>query len=445
MTLDNIKVVVYLVTNAFNVYVVKIFLDHFLVKRRVSKKMLFGAYFCFYALNSGIFLMSKMQPVPAVAMINSLVLIFCVSLCYKAALKNQIMYSIFSLILGAATENIVVYLASTFSNTTYLETVAQSVSFIIMYITSKILFYIFVKIICRCFSKTDDYEIPFSYWLATFIVPISSLFITWVIMRQSTNTGYQLNEITTVAMALLLLINFLIFFLYEQIISFSRIKTQNALLSLQNDYYAKQYKIMEESDAETRRLRHDLRGHLSALKTYADNGDIGEIDSYIGSLLGKTEYTGTFSSCGILAIDGVINLKMNEAAKLGAKIGVTVNVPGNLEIKPVDMTIILSNILDNAVEACQHVEPGERFINIHMEYEKKNMFINVVNSCDDSLTAKSNNGMITTKQNMNGEKHGLGLDNVRSVVKKYDGTVTVDKEPQKFICSILLYSVVRPK
>lgn len=184
---------------------------------------------------------------------------------------------------------------------------------------------------------------------------------------------------------------------------------------------------------------------MSAIKTYADNGDVREIDSYIGSLLGKAEYTGTFSSCGILAIDGVINLKMNEAARLGAKIGVSVNVPGDLEMNSVDMTVILSNILDNAVEACQHVELGKRFINIKMEYEKKNMFMTVENSCDDYLTAKSKNGLITTKQNMDGEIHGLGLDNVRSVVKKYDGTVTVDKEPKKFICSILLYSVERPK
>ena len=110
-------------------------------------------------------------------------------------------------------------------------------------------------------------------------------------------------------------------------------------------------------------------------------------------------------------------------------------------IKEVDLCIIVGNILDNALEACERAQEkravkkqvGQPFIHVHMGAIKKCLFLEVRNRTD--LEGRQE---ICGSRKESPKGHGLGLGNIKSAVANYNGAVHIEVENYVFTISVLL-------
>jgi len=87
---------------------------------------------------------------------------------------------------------------------------------------------------------------------------------------------------------------------------------------------------------------------------------------------------------------------------------------------------IISNLLNNAIEACEKIQEDKRIIEFEIVGYNSQIFISVCNSYDMESIINQKQKFITTKEDK--LNHGIVLENVRMTVKKYDGDMRISQE-----------------
>lgn len=140
------------------------------------------------------------------------------------------------------------------------------------------------------------------------------------------------------------------------------------------------------------------------------------------------------SNTGNIVIDSIINFKYEEAYKKKIYFNLDIKVPPNMEVEDFDITIILGNLLDNAIQAVDKIE--DKKINISIKYDKGRLLIKVSNKFNEYLVY--NNGeLVSTKKDK--ENHGLGIKNIKDVLDKYKGEINFSTYDSLFSVNIILY------
>ena len=131
-------------------------------------------------------------------------------------------------------------------------------------------------------------------------------------------------------------------------------------------------------------------------------------------------------------IDAIINSKIEESAHINATFIYQVRLPyPDVKISPVDICAVLSNQLDNAIEACELLPVAEeRFISLEIWKRESFIFIRVINRTDKD-TENKDQLFVSSKKDMSG-MHGLGIKNIRETVEKYGGSLEMTCEKGYF-------------
>ena len=129
--------------------------------------------------------------------------------------------------------------------------------------------------------------------------------------------------------------------------------------------------------------------------------------------------------------DTLVNLKRSVAEKHHIAFMVHGTLPQKLVVENMDLSNILGNLLDNALEASLKEQDG--YIELTMKQEKNFLIINVRNKCIDALEKEIDK---STKENP--AFHGIGLKSVKRAIKKYDGQINIEQTPQEFIVNIMI-------
>ncbi|MBR5953364.1 MAG: GHKL domain-containing protein, partial [Pseudobutyrivibrio sp.] len=186
-----------------------------------------------------------------------------------------------------------------------------------------------------------------------------------------------------IASVVLLLTNYVVFDSYDWVNRTVQLRAQNRLFVQQIQLCSRQTAEQEATYKELRRLRHDMKNHLTSLMGMIDSGDANEARDYIENLLndGKLIKNGDISRSGNIVVDSLINYKYSMAKELGIDFNANVFIPTELPFKNENIVIILGNLLENAIEACVKVDSNNRYIGLEMGYEKNMLRIYIKNSC----------------------------------------------------------------
>ncbi len=132
-----------------------------------------------------------------------------------------------------------------------------------------------------------------------------------------------------------------------------------------------------------RKVRHEMKNHMANIKGMTEAGEYGEIEEYVHRMdvtMQELEYKYV---TGNAVTDVIINDKCRRAEKAGIRFDADFRYGG--EIPVFDMGIILNNLLDNAIEACEKLEPGKGFIRLTLKRKKQFLLLNVENSFDGAV------------------------------------------------------------
>ena len=172
-----------------------------------------------------------------------------------------------------------------------------------------------------------------------------------------------------------------------------------------------------DSEEKMSMLKHDLKNHFLMLSQLAEKYQCTEVSQYIYKLISLVENQRRIVSTGNLAIDGFLNLKLNEAIMYGADIETDLNISTNVSISSENISIILGNLLDNALRAIKGCQKN-KFLTVVMRQNPGILFIEIKNSYNNQIR-RVGDVFQTTKERKEG--HGFGLKNVQRVVEEYHG------------------------
>lgn len=204
--------------------------------------------------------------------------------------------------------------------------------------------------------------------------------------------------------------------------------------------YERQINYIHSLDEVTYKLksqRHDFNHHIGCLYGLMDQNEYEEAKTYLKELIIDMQKLNDILKIDNPVISALINYKLTIAEEKQIKIVTDINIPKQIPFEPIDISIILGNAIDNAIEACEYCD--EKFISIQMYMEKQHLFIRVENAFEASLICTEGVGTKTTK--VDAENHGFGLSNIRFAVEKYAGLMKTEQKEDKFILNIALRAV----
>ena len=189
-----------------------------------------------------------------------------------------------------------------------------------------------------------------------------------------------------------------------------------------------------------RKVRHEMKNHMANIKGLTEAGEYGEIEEYVRRMdetMQELEYKYV---TGNAVTDVIINDKCRRAEKAGIRFDADFRYGG--EIPVFDMGIILNNLLDNAIEACEKLETGKGFIRLSLKRKKQFLILYVENNFDGAVPVSKGSPLPpTTKQSILPgiiTEHGIGLENVRDIAERYFGGVNIKVKGDVFHVTVML-------
>lgn len=417
--------VVYIFGNLFMTYVIYKFIRIFFVEENTNKKIELWSYGIYFIFISVIHLFIK---IPIILLISNLGLFLMLTLNYKGSFKKRILTTFLIYLTLMCIEMIIILATGYFKLDLLIRNDYESILGIIII---RIVSYFLVLIIGSYKNIRQGDIVPNTYWLCILIIPIGTLYLLITIFMENGPRPVTI----FISTALVLLINFATFYLYDEISRILSDKTDRILMQQQNKYYEKQLELMRVSLKATKTIKHDLKNHMSSLYVLAEDDKKEEVLDYLSGVIEVFNSKEGFACTGNVVIDSIINFKLQEAEKEGIAVTVDLNIPKELKIPSFDITVILGNLLDNALNAVKKLERN-RYINIKMKYTKGRLILKMENSFNGIIIKKEGN-IDTSHSDKN--NHGLGLESVKTVLEKYDGTIEFEYDDSKFHTALLIF------
>ncbi len=193
----------------------------------------------------------------------------------------------------------------------------------------------------------------------------------------------------------------------------------------------------EQFYARIRQLKHDMRSHMTNIKVLAGCGEYASLTDYIARMDESMSGFELTLQTGNPVTDVIVNDIRRQSLDLGIRFQAEFHYPEPGAYDAFDMGIILQNLLQNAVEACEKVSEGERFIVLTGKRKGRFFLIEVKNSFVGEVVFGQDGLPATTKQE-DASMHGIGLANVRREVEKYMGELELKAVQREFSATVLL-------
>ena len=236
--------------------------------------------------------------------------------------------------------------------------------------------------------------------------------------------------------------------IYQKLIASMQDKQRAALLASQVDQMQAHIREIEQLYTGVRSMRHDMQNYLFDIKSLLAAQGVsvegeGELAGYFSGIGTALDALNFYFHTGNPVTDVVLNGKYQQAKSLGIQFDSEFLFPSDYGIDVFDLSIILNNALNNALEACEVLSgsdpEAERFISV-TSYCKNNMFlIEVKNSFDGTVCVTEDGGLKSRKQDTH--RHGLGFQNIVRCADKYLGSADYTCCDRTFTLIVMLQKI----
>ena len=207
-----------------------------------------------------------------------------------------------------------------------------------------------------------------------------------------------------------------------------RKKTYLKLVEYQTEQSEKHLNEVRSIHKEMRGYKHDFHHHLQTLKGQLQTGEIDRALAYIEQLDNQLMNVDMLLKTGNVSLDAILSAKIAQARAEKIAVAVKASVPDTLTLSDLELSIIIGNLLDNAIEACREAA-GERFISM-----KRNMlYFSMLNTA--GAKRKKTGSLFATRKN---GVHGFGLRRAEAILEEHGGWVKYNSEDGAFTSEFLV-------
>lgn len=299
----------------------------------------------------------------------------------------------------------------------------------IMAILVQLILFLIIIILRGIFKRQRNIHLTVSEWIrfALFVIfsvgIISSIYIRFEVIRQE-----KLETVYLWVSLGLLLMNIL---MYSLICDISRrdAKIQDdSLLRERAEQEMKMYRSISESYEKQQRREHEYKNQLACIGALLRDKNYEEAEVYLLDITQDHAEAEHIIDTNHVIVNAILNSKYKEARDKGILMTVMLSDLSKIKITDKDIVIILSNLLNNAIEACEQCEQG--VIKVKIAREEQQFLIAVTNTYQRPPVPEGERFRSTKMQDT--ENHGLGLENVRTVVETYNGICVVQYDAEEF-------------
>lgn len=397
----------------------------FFEKEAVNKWREVLSYAVYYCIITFLYIVVK---IPIILVLANLLLLFGLTWNYHARMSQRILSFIYIFVIMLCLESLIAAVTGLMDHSLVNESAYRSISGLLII---RVVSYMAALIMNNYNSVRKGIKIPAIYWFCVVLIPLTSLYLLLVIFSQELAVIHLVTS-----MLVVLFMNFVIFYLYENLAKVYEENTDKRLVIEQNRYYEKQLSIMKSSLESIKALKHDMKNHFSSIAYLASKYGNNEIIEYLSDVSNAVKPEHQFSSTGNTVVDSVLNFKLHEASKCGVSISIDIAIHDQLKFGAFDMTTILGNLLDNAINGIKTIEDNRK-ISILISSNFDQLAIIVKNTFDGKLK-KRGARLVTTQYDET--SHGYGMESINRCVKKYNGIYKYECVGNEFISSVMLFS-----
>lgn len=279
-------------------------------------------------------------------------------------------------------------------------------------------------------------NLPAKYYITLSLLPLSTIFIIAKILTYSVELEYERAvRDTTICMLIMFAINILIFKLYISLANEMSERKYNAIYAQQLELYGKTVQEREMSMAEYRSIRHDMKQHYSSVLNMLEKQNYQTAEEYLKKLVEDNTEHSQICRTENPVVDAIVNAKYSSMKMKGIECLADIHIPIQLPFEMADMSVLLGNVLDNAIEA-NNDNVADKYIRIYMAYDKNILIITVINSYDGTLLRDKTGKILTRKDDQNA--HGFGLVSIERIAQKYHGSMVIEETSEEFKIKLIM-------
>lgn len=359
-------------------------------------------------------------------------------LCDGTVLQNFTICVIFIMVLNIidfATANL---MASIGNNDHFFEQTFSTIGFartswvISMKLILIVIYLVYLKFV-HSFQKGKTKYVK---WVVAIAV-LSFLCVAFIVNSLFADTTEKMRNAIIPAWIFIIGCLFIVFLLFKALFEDEKKKHDYELLAIQSKYLQDNYEALHKAQMANEQINHDFSNHLMGLKSLIRCGKYQEAIAYIEKVQKPITVVNDLTRAGEEIVDAILNTKEQLANNHEISIRIRADYPHGTNLESADICAILSNLLDNAIEACDKIEDVQkRFIHFSCGINKNVFIIKVENSVAEDPFEK-NGRLVTSKKDK--RMHGLGLKSIASAVDKYDGTLSYSCQDRVFTAIVTLF------
>lgn len=290
----------------------------------------------------------------------------------------------------------------------------------------------FIKIVMQ---RLSTFTLTADTWKKLCLLPLVLMVISLLSFMMARTLEFNG---TTLSIFILIFISilstyYLSFNLLQQYRKNIILESEAQILDLQLHLHNQGYNQLVEKIDQFRKIKHDFIHHMRAIDALAQDQDYKKINAYIQEYMQNQYFLENIRYCENTEIDLLMRYYAGMAKAEKIPIDIKLDIRNDIKVSVADISIILGNCIENAIQASKLIDEEKRMIYVRGRQDNHSLVFSIDNTFDGTVIEESGK-LVSTKH----AQDAIGVSSVQTILKKYNGTLKYEYDKQKFYVSIFL-------
>ena len=307
---------------------------------------------------------------------------------------------------------------------------------VLAYLLVKVILIFFILVIRKQFGKKSIEMMLDTEWLRLLFFPVFTIAVIYAMLSvfEHVQTVEQANLLAVIAFGMVGM-NIVVFYLINDIVEREMKLHENKVFQIQAQNQLEMYKSISENFDNQKRKTHEYKNQISCIESLLVKKQYSKLEEYVKKIYGSMNNEPDAINTNNVIVNAILNTKYHEAEEKGIVFVFRVNDLSELKMKDEDVVTILSNLLNNAIEACELCE-NNKVIKFKFIQEDDMIIIAVKNTFNYDVIYE--NGEIKSTKTSSVDEHGVGIKNIIKTIEKYAGSYVIEDKNKEFFFSIII-------
>ena len=368
----------------------------------------------------------------ACVLVNGIIMFWCIDI----SIQKSIILAVFYMGILGVTDYAAYAVNNVFHTNNLIGEEYREAESILVILLSKSIVFLCVLLIRRRFGNKKTDRLKSVDWLKLLFIPVFTIIIiaSTLALSDSAAAKTQTNILFVISFGMIGM-NVFVFLLVNDIVKREERIHENNIFRLQVENQAKMYRSISENFEMQRKRTHEYKNQIICIESLLEKKEYNKLNEYVKTIFGQLDLELDAINTNNVIVNAILNTKYQEAVSKGIVFVFKVNDLSAICISDDDVVTLLSNLLNNAIEACEKCVT-KKVIKLKFVNENNTLVLSVKNTyCQPVM--RENGEIISTKPSEYRE-HGVGIKNIIKIVEKYDGSYVIKHDEEEFNFSIMI-------